>query len=202
MSGSPRSHPSEISSTTGPWPSTRRAQRTLNVRKRFADPRAAAPVGHLSENARDGSSAPRVASSRVIRVSRVAKRNASTRAEPRSRQAVDEVQQHARVALHRSADVADQHERAALHARRARVGSASGSPPYRMLRRTTRRRSIAPSRRRPPAPRAPHARGPTRARAIIAFACRSSSSVNCAKSLRRDTRARCSSSARRARAAR
>ena len=78
--GSPRSQPSEISRTTGPWPRTRRAHSTLNVRS--ASPMRVPPPKSPIVRGSVGTTAPaaREASCRVMRVRRVANTNDSTRA--------------------------------------------------------------------------------------------------------------------------
>ena len=112
-----RSSPSVISSTTAPWPSTRRAQSRLKLVQRLADAGAAGPVGHgvgdhLERHLRIAGAQlagdvgqPRAEQEDVDAVAVVGHR-------------VQEVQQDLRVAAHRAGDVAQ-------HDQRRRAGHAA-----------------------------------------------------------------------------
>ena len=123
--GSPRSQPSETSSTIAPLRMVRRTHRRLSWWRHLADPGAAAPVHHLLRHAaerRVGAPGPELA--RDPRQARSEHEHLERRAAPLER--MGEAKHEPAVALHAAADIAHQDDRPGP------LGAAQPAPPERL----------------------------------------------------------------------
>ena len=147
-SGSPRSQPSESSTTTAPRPSRRPCSR-LSVASASLDPGAARPV---ARGVRARAPAPLgVAPAQLRGHASAACRTRTPRPASGRHAGLHVGEQHARVGLHRAGHVADQHERPRALAGLAPVRRSNGSPAVRIEARIVPRRSSRARRRGPAA---------------------------------------------------